>query len=49
MCDLDTGQAEATLAGHMGDSPVAVTPDGRRVVSGSWDGALSAWDVGSGP
>jgi WD40 repeat protein len=38
-----------TLAGHWGPvSTVGVTPDGRRVVSGSDDGTLKVWDLESG-
>src|SRR5437763_1663757 len=27
---------------------VAVTPDGKRAVSGSWDGTLRVWDLATG-
>ena len=38
-----------TLEGHSeGVSGVAVTPDGRRAVSASWDGTLNVWDLDTG-
>jgi len=43
------GAPRATLVGHQAViSCLAVTADGRRVISGSWDGALKAWDLDSG-
>jgi hypothetical protein len=40
---------ERTLTGHAGMvRSVAVTPDGRRAVSGSWDGTLRVWDLATG-
>ena len=49
MWDLDTGCALRTLKGHS-DSVyrVAVTPDGKRAVSASWDKTLKAWDLATG-
>jgi WD40 repeat protein len=39
--------ALATLQGHTGAvNHVAVTPDGRRAVSASWDNTLRVWDLG---
>ena len=38
-----------TLKGHTRSVlSVAVTPDGKKAVSGSWDNALKVWDLESG-
>lgn len=44
--NLERGRVKATLRGHA-DSVLAcaVTPDGRRVVSASYDGTLKVWDL----
>ena len=47
MWDLETGQQERTLEGHQA-SAVAITPDGRRVVSGSYDKTLKGWNLETG-
>jgi WD40 repeat protein len=49
--DLASGRLLRTLEGHTGElHAVAVTPDGRQIVSGSWEHALSlkVWDLESG-
>jgi WD40 repeat protein len=47
--DLENGRTIRTLEGHTGGvSAVAVTPDGRRAVSGSFARKLRLWDVESG-
>jgi WD40 repeat protein len=47
--DLETGRCLRTLEGHTeGVCSVALTPDGRRAVSGGKDGTLRVWDVESG-
>jgi WD40 repeat protein len=47
--DLQSGQCLRTLVGHTADvNAVAVTPDGRRAVSGSNDATLRVWDLDSG-
>jgi WD40 repeat protein len=44
--DLYSGQCLGTLRGHTDSvTAVALTPDGRRVVSGSWDLTLRVWDL----
>ncbi len=47
--NLDTGACLKTLEGHTHyvDS-VALTPDGRRALSGSWDKTLRLWDLDTG-
>ena len=47
--ELESGRALRTLKGHT-DSVigVAVTPDGKRAVSASWDKTLKVWDLESG-
>jgi WD40 repeat protein len=43
------GPLVRTLTGHSGKvTAIAVTPDGRLLVSGSEDGMLKAWDVATG-
>ena len=47
--DLESGQRIRTLEGHTEwVIAVAVTPDGRRAVSGSADRTLRLWNLGSG-
>jgi len=47
--DLETGRALRTLEGHSDAvSGVAVTPDGKRAVSASWDQTLKSWAVATG-
>jgi WD40 repeat protein len=47
--DLDNGRALRTLEGHASHvSGVALTLDGRRVISASWDKTLKVWDLDNG-
>ena len=49
MWDLETGRALRTLEAT--SNPVlgvAVTPDGKRAVSASWDKTLKVWDLETG-
>ena len=44
--DLTTGKELFTLKGHSDlVYAVAVTADGKRVISGSWDNTLKVWDL----
>ena len=45
----DGGEPLFTLAGHPKQvNAVALTPDGRRLLSASHDGAIRTWDAGTG-
>jgi WD40 repeat protein len=47
--DAGTGQALFTLKGHKGAVfCVAFSPDGKRLVSASWDHTLRVWEVDPG-
>jgi WD40 repeat protein len=44
--DAQTGQDLLTLQGHTDPvSSVAVSADGQRIISGSWDGTVKVWDA----
>ena len=44
--NLETGQEVFTFAGDtFAVEAVAVTPDGKAVISGSWDGSIKVWDL----
>jgi len=43
------GEETLTLKGHSGPvTSVSVSPDGKRIVSGSWDNSLKVWDAQTG-
>ena len=47
--DLASGAPVGALTGHSGPvSSVAVSPDGRRIISGSHDDAVRVWDLATG-
>jgi WD40 repeat protein len=47
--DLGTGKCRAELLGHVGRvTCVAIMPDGKSILSGSWDRTIRVWDVGTG-
>ncbi|MFM6776061.1 MAG: WD40 repeat domain-containing protein, partial [Dolichospermum sp.] len=47
--NLETGEVESTLTGHSRwVNAIAVTPDGKTVISGSSDNTIKTWDLGTG-
>ena len=47
--DLDKRYQSHDLKGHKGPvTGVSYSPDGRKLVSGSWDGTVRFWDVNTG-
>jgi WD40 repeat protein len=46
VCDAGTGSVQQTLAGHqLPARSLAFHPDGRRLFTAGWDGALMVWDA----
>ena len=42
-------EQECTLTGHSGSVwSVAYSPDGKHIVSGSWDSTVKVWNVATG-
>jgi WD40 repeat protein/ankyrin repeat protein len=45
---VEGGEEVTTLDGHWAVNSVTFSPDGARIVSGSYDGTVKVWNVGSG-
>jgi len=49
LIDVETGNVIRTLKGHRSRiSSVAFSPDGKRILTGSWDRTMRLWDVQTG-
>ena len=49
LLDLETGRVSQRFEGHTNwVSSVAVSPDGRYLLSGGWDGTVRLWNVSKG-
>lgn len=49
MCDASTGQDLLTFTGHASSIPdVRFSPDGKHIVSGSYDRTVKVWDAATG-
>ena len=47
--DLAQGEMRARLEGHKGQvNALAVSPDGKKLASASWDGSVGVWDAATG-
>ena len=40
---VETGELLNTLSGHAQPTPLDISPDGTRIVTGNWDGTISLW------
>jgi hypothetical protein len=48
MIDLATGEERLTLGPHAAVASASFSPNGRRIVTGSWDNSARIWDVSTG-
>lgn len=47
--DLDRGKEKLQFAGHPAHtSSIGYSPDGRHIITGSWDGTVRLWDASTG-
>jgi len=49
LCEISTGKVIRTFSGHMNRiSSIGISPDGKYVYSGSYDGTTRLWDINTG-
>jgi WD40 repeat protein len=49
LCDISTGRVVRTFSGHVNlISSIGISPDGKYVYSGSYDGTTRLWDINTG-